>query len=120
MIVKYASVKKGAIVLVPFPFSDLSGYKTRPALVLGVNNKASRVIVCFIGSRLEKLDKNFDIMIKESHKNFRATGLKIASLIKTDKIASFSFEILYGIIGSLSANIVKQVDNKLKILLSLK
>ncbi len=116
MTAKYDSVKKGTLVLVPFPFSDLSGYKTRSALVLGVNHKASRVVVCFIGSRLEKLDKNFDVTINENHKNFSATGLKTASLIKTDKIASFSFEILYGVIGNLSGDIIKQVDNKLKIL----
>ncbi len=114
MIAKYDSLKKGAIVLVPFPFSDLSGYKARPALVLVVNKKASRVIVSFIGSRLEKMDRDFDVVIKENHKDFSLTGLKTASLVKTDKIASFSFEILHGIIGKLSQDILKQIDKKLK------
>ena len=59
MIVKYASVKKGGVVLVPFPFADLSGSKTRPALVLGLNRRANRIIVCFIGSRKEIISSVF-------------------------------------------------------------
>jgi len=41
---------KGDIVVIPFPFSDLSGAKKRPALVL-VNLKGDDIILCQITSQ---------------------------------------------------------------------
>lgn len=114
MIVKYASVKKGGVVLVPFPFADLSGSKTRPALVLGLNRRANRIIVCFIGSRVDTYDKNFDVRVDQYHEEFSVTGLKISSIIKTDKVSSFSLAIVYGIIGEMPKDILGHVDEKLK------
>ena len=44
----------GAIVLVPFPFTDLSAAKVRPALVVSRSDRSSRdVIVCFMTGRAE-------------------------------------------------------------------
>jgi mRNA interferase MazF len=42
---------KGDIVLITFPFTDLSGTKLRPAIVLFQND--TDVTVCFITSKLE-------------------------------------------------------------------
>ncbi|MBO9684147.1 MAG: type II toxin-antitoxin system PemK/MazF family toxin [Flavisolibacter sp.] len=47
--------KQREIVLVPFPFSDLSSSKKRPVLILSnsaYNNKFSDVLVCVITSNL--------------------------------------------------------------------
>jgi mRNA interferase MazF len=45
-----ATFIKGDVVVVPFPFSDLSNAKRRPALVLAELNK-NDLILCLITSR---------------------------------------------------------------------
>ena len=57
---------KGKIVLIPFPFTDLTATKLRPALVLYEGEKD--VIVAFISSRTDK-PKPVDIIINEKTQN---------------------------------------------------
>ena len=62
--------KIGQIVLTPFPFTDLSGNKVRPALILGIQNRGDDVTVCFISSVLPNKIHEFDIVLDVKEKNF--------------------------------------------------
>ena len=106
---------KGKIVLVPFPFTDLSGHKVRPALVLHASNKGGDFIVCFISSKESKKTESFDIKIKADSRN----GLKVDSVIKLSKIATLEKRIAIGEIGTLDQKTLKEVDVKLKVVFSL-
>jgi|SRR3989344_6329028 len=109
--------KIGDIVLTPFPFTDLSGNKVRPALVLGVPATGDDVTVCFISSNTpepkSKLQK-FDILISEKEKDFKKTGLKLKSLIKTTKIATLDKIVILGKIGVLDAKNLGRVKSVLR------
>jgi len=99
-------VKKGDIILIPFPFTDLSGLKNRPALILieGQND----ITVSFITSQI-KWKEEFDIKVSPSAEN----GLKRTSLIRLNKLATIDKELVIGKLGALSTKILSEVDNSL-------
>lgn len=87
-------MNKGDIVLIPFPFTDLSGNKNRPAIIL-IDSKDD-VTVCFITTQL-KWQSEFDISIQPSDLN----GLKKTSLIRLNKITTIDKDLIIGRLGSL-------------------
>jgi mRNA interferase MazF len=105
-------MKKGSIVLIPFPFSDLKGSKIRPAVVL-CHNKLD-VTICFITSEL-KWKTKFDVSLLPSYGN----GLKAASLIRVGKIATINSDLILGELGELTDIEISKMNNGLKELLQL-
>lgn len=99
-------MKKGDIVLLPFPFTDLSGNKLRPALILVVNR--NDVVVSFITTN-ESLKTETDISIQSSPKN----GLKRNSIILLNKIATLEKSLVLGKIGVLAAKEIREVNQML-------
>jgi|SRR3972149_5682460 len=106
---------KGTIILIPFPFTDLSGQKVRPAVVLSVSKKGNDLIACFISSKQSDAADSFGLKIKAAPDN----GLKIDSVIKIAKIATLEKKIALGEIGRLDQKFMKEIDRKLKLIFSL-
>ena len=68
-------MKKGTIVLTPFPFTDLAGQKNRPALVLALSRREEDVILAFISSGIREAEET-DLLMLMEHPDFAETGLK--------------------------------------------
>lgn len=111
--------KPGDIVLTPFPFTDLSGNKVRPALILGVQDKGDDVTVCFISSISQDKIHKFEVEIAEKDEDFLKTGLKLKSIIKTTKIATLDRAVILGKIGELDSKNTQKVKKVLKTYLKL-
>src|SRR4030042_5812407 len=92
---------KGKIVLVPFPFTDLTAAKLRPALVIYEGEKDA--VMAFISSTIPSEPSEVDILITKGHPSFRKTGLKVDSVIKLDKIATVLERILYAVFFHLNS-----------------
>ncbi len=103
--------KRGDIVLIPFPFSNLSGQKIRPALILSKGSKTSDIIVVFITSKT----KTVGIPVVPTKNN----GLKVTSEIICDKIATLDKKIVLGSIGRLEEETLTKVDVVLRKILGL-
>jgi mRNA interferase MazF len=99
-------MKKGDIILIPFPFTDLSGNKTRPALVLVVD--VYDITVAFITSKVIRQEPN-DAELIPSEIN----GLKTESLVKLNKLATLNKKLAFGKIGELSPSELVLIDKKL-------
>lgn len=105
-------MNKGDIVLIPFPFSDLSGNKCRPAIILIDSNDI--VTVCFITSQL-KWQSAYDILVEPTKLN----GLKKVSLIRLNKFATIDKELILGLLGRLDDHYLESLNKNLIELLKL-
>src|SRR4030066_71129 len=103
---------KGKIVLVPFPFTDLTAAKLRPALVVYEGEKDA--VGAFISSKIPSELSGVDILIKQDHPGFRRAGLKVDSVIKLDKIATVLKDLIVGELGELDEDLRQEVNRKLK------
>jgi len=106
-------MKKGDIVLLPFPFTNLKGFKKRPAVIL--YNDDIDIVVTFITTKL-KWSENTDVLLKPDNNN----RLKKISIIRTNKLATLDIELVIGKLGELTENNLNELDSKLKQVLGLK
>ena len=113
-------MRLGTIVLTPFPFTDLSSNKRRPAVILSpVKANDPDVIVAFISSVIQPVQSECDFILSSSEMGFKQTGLKKTSVFKMDKLATLDKQIFIGEIGEVSAHILEQLKVKLRIALDL-
>jgi mRNA interferase MazF len=106
--------KKGTVVLVPFPFTDLSGNKVRPAVVVSNGKIGADVVVLFVTSQ-PKLKIKHAVSVKADEKS----GIKVNSKVVCSKIATLEAKIILGELGHFSSAVQKQIDSELKKVLSL-
>lgn len=91
----------GDVILVPFPFTDLSGQKVRPAVIVSADPQRSELILAFITSVLtNRSPHGTEVEMLRSDPEFRATGLKGDSLIRLDKLVTLSRSIIRRRLGT--------------------
>lgn len=107
--------KRGDIVLVPFPFSDQSATKKRPAAVISSNkyNDASQdIIIMAITSQTGKAVGLGECFIE----GWKAAGLIKPSAIKA-ALSTIEQKLVLKKLGSLTATDLYSLENVLKNLL---
>ena len=95
--------QQGDIVLIPFPFTDLSGTKVRPAIVVNKQSSGADSIVVFITSK--KYTKGIPI---------ESDVLKKTSYVLVNKVATLDNKLIAGKIGTLEGKTLKTVITELK------
>jgi mRNA interferase MazF len=100
---------KGQVVVVPFPFSDLSNYKRRPALVV-TQLTGDDVILCQITSSSNQSDI-YSIPLIDS--DFESGKLDHASTIRPNRIFTADSNIIIRNVGLLTSQKVKEVVDKI-------
>lgn len=99
---------KGEVVVLPFPFSDLSTSKKRPALVVATID-GDDTILCQITSKAR--EDSYSVPLASSH--FENGSIPIESRIRPNRIFTADKSIVLYKIGSLKLNKIKEVEDKL-------
>jgi|SRR3989344_4583422 len=102
--------QKFDIVLVDFPFTDLSITKKRPALVIK-SLEGDNTILCQITTKRRDIQK-YEVYLPKSGCN---GDVRFNSYIYLDMIFTLYKNLIYGKIGEISDSSVKEkINNKLK------
>ena len=112
---------KHKVVLVPFPFDDLSSSKVRPAVCLTEAIGPYRhVVLAFITSRIPDEPLETDLVIAADAEDFAETGLRVSSTLRLHRMITVTSSIIQRELGRLSAQQQESVENKLRLLFGLK
>jgi mRNA interferase MazF len=111
---------KGKVVLVPFPFDDLSATKVRPAVCLtepiGLHQ---HVILAFITSRIPAPLLDTDLVLDANHVDFTSTGLRVSSTIQLHRLMTATTSLIRRELGALSPAMQTDAANRLRQLFGL-
>jgi mRNA interferase MazF len=107
------------IVLVPFPFSDLSSQKVRPVLILSndaYNQQSADVVVCGLTTNLRPA--SYSVIVDVTDVEQPGT-LRHKSKIKADAIASLEQSLLIKPIARLKPSVftlvIAQIEDLIKL-----
>lgn len=107
-----AKFVKGDVVVVPFPFSDLTQSKRRPALIITALD-GDDLILCQITSQTIK-DK-YAIVVNDN--DFETGGLKQPSNIRPNRIFTADTHIILYKVGSLkNVKVSKVIETIIEII----
>lgn len=113
-------MSKGKVVLVPFPFDDLSAAKVRPAVCLtDPIGSHDHIVLAFITSRIPADLMDSDIVLDANQFDFASTGLQLTSTLRLHRLMTVSASLILRELGILSADVQTQVASKLHTLFGL-
>jgi mRNA interferase MazF len=101
---------KGDVVLVPFPFTDLTAVRVRPALVVSsrqYNDSASDVILAMVTSREHDAPTDYGL------RDWQSAGLIYPSWIRA-KLATLEQRLVQFSPGRLSTRDLRAVETRLR------
>lgn len=92
-------MKTGDIILLPFPFADLTNKKVRPAVVICETKDVYRdLVVCAISSVVPKNPTENEILLQPDKEN----NLRAESVLKLDRIVTAKRKDVIAQIGKLN------------------
>ena len=114
-------VDKYKIVLIPFPYDDLSSNKVRPAVCLtDPIGPHGHIVLAFITSHAPENPLVSDLVITPEHSEFPDTGLRVSSTLQLHRLITLSASLIQRELGVLGQKLQQEVDARLRNLFALK
>lgn len=114
-------VSRGDVVLVDYPFSDRTGSKVRPALIVQsdkLNRRIADTILAAI-SRSTHWASATQLFVDISTPEGRQTGLRQNSMIQCENLLTFDCRFIITKIGELPSPLMRQDERCLRVALDL-
>ena len=109
-----SQLNRGDIILVPFPFTDLKSHKVRPAVILSPKiSIRGDVIVGFISSVVPLAPVATEIVLQSGNRAFRASGLKVNSVFRMDKVTTLHRSLVLRQLGHVPASFQAKLNRAL-------
>lgn len=104
-------MKTGEIILIPFPFAELTNKKVRPAIVICETKDVYQdIVVCAISSVIpNNLTENEMILKKDA-----ANNLRVDSVAKVDRIVTAKRNDIIAKLGKLNDTDLKNFKERFK------
>ncbi len=110
--------QRGDIVLVDFPFSDQTGRKVRPALVVQNdvwNTTIDDTILALItSSNRRRLGVATQFLVELTTPEGRQSGLRLDSVVQCENLVTFDQGLILKQLGSLPRTAMARIDECLK------
>lgn len=111
---------KHKLVLVPFPFDDLSSSKVRPAICLiDPIGPHHHVVLAFITSSVPGHPLPTDVVIDSGDVEFAPTGLRVSSTVQLHRLMTATTSLIRRELGVLPPRFQSQVSDRLRLLFGL-
>ena len=112
------NVRRGEVVLVDFPYSDHTGSKVRPALVVQAdawNQRLDDTILALItSSRHRRVGAATQFVIDVTTAEGQQAGLRLNSVIQCENLLTYDQALILRVLGRLSATAMEQINACLK------
>lgn len=116
------TIPRGSVLITRFPHASGGPGKKRPVVVVqsdAYNARLNHVVVAEVTSNLAFASDPAYLLIDVTTPEGKATGLDQTSLVACVHLFTMSLDRLRGIVGSLSAAQIQQLDQCLKVALQL-
>lgn len=104
--------QRGDVILIPFPFTDLTAAKTRPAVVVSsaaYQRSRPDLLLAYVSSQISKATAPIDYVLAD----WQAAGLLKPSFVRP-KVAAIEPKLIVHQVGRLSGQDLDEVDRSLR------
>jgi mRNA interferase MazF len=115
---KLVDLRRGSVVLVAFPFTDLTATKIRPALVLStpdLHRARGDVILAAISSvHRGRAKEPTAVLLAKDSEAFAGSGLRVTSVVDCSKLVTVQGTLVLRRLGGLGIVAMRRVDGALR------
>ena len=111
---------KNKIVLIEYPFDDLTQYKVRPVVCLtNPVTDFNQIVIAFITSKVPATLEKSDVILDDTDPGFSKTGLKQKSIIRVHRLFTVPERAILAELGFIEKAIYLKVKRALADLFNL-